>query len=84
MITTQEFIFALIAVVYGIGGVFLLVYTDRLSKKLKEQQELERNRRANQCGLICKQGECKLSHRDVEDPSPLLGVVWPPVGDRND
>lgn len=82
MVTTQEFIFGLVAVVYGIGGIFLLVYTDRLSKKLKEQQELERNRRASQCRFACEPDECIAPHRDVDQP--LLGVVWPPVGDRND
>jgi len=84
MINFPDYLFAIVAIVYGLFGVGLLIYTDRLSKKIKEQQELERNRRASQCKFACQQENCTAKYGHTEEASALLGVVWPPVGDKND
>ena len=69
MISLQDTILALFAIIYGIGGLFLLYYTDKLSKQVKRQEELEKERR---------QAHIDEYHAD-ESVEPLLGVLHPPV-----
>lgn len=71
MTLIHDTILALFAIVYGIGGLFLLRYTDKLSKQIKEQQDLEKDR--IQAHLDEYHAE------DAEHPAPLLGVIYPPT-----
>lgn len=71
MISLHDTIFALFAIAYGIGGLFLLRYTDKLSKQMKRQQELEKDR--IQAHLDEYHAE------DADDLAPLLGVIHPPT-----
>jgi hypothetical protein len=44
-ITTQDTIFAIVAILYGIAGIFLLYYTDKVSKQIKQHEEEHKARR---------------------------------------
>lgn len=70
MTSIHDTILALFALAYGIGGLFLLYYTDKLSKQMKRHEELEKIRR---------QAHLDEYHADTnEDLEPLLGVIYPP------
>jgi hypothetical protein len=69
-----EILFAALAVVYGLVGIFLLVYTDRLSKQLKQHEEDKRKHRGER---DCLRPECKVIDAPTQDPQPLLGVAYP-------
>lgn len=70
MTSLHDTILGFVAVAYGIAALFLLYYTDKLSKQVKRQEELEKVRR--QAHLDEYHSE------DTKDHEPLLGVIYPP------
>jgi hypothetical protein len=70
-----EFLFATFAVVYGLVGIFLLVYTDRLSRQLRQHEEDKKKHRGDR---DCLRSECKVIDAPTDDLQPLLGVAYPP------
>lgn len=76
-----DFFFAFLAIVYGLGGIFLLVYTDRLSKQLKRHEE---DKKKHQLKRHCDRTECKVvdAPTNTKDPQPLLGVAYPPESEK--
>ena len=77
MITTQETIFALVAVAYGIAGLFLLYYTDKVSKQIKRHEEEHKARRAARIARHHDEHHADCNHEDENEP--LLGVIYPPT-----
>ncbi len=69
MMPISDTVLALFAVVYGLLALFLLIYTDRLKKKVDRQEEENKLRR---------QEHFKHLEDHHTEPAPLLGVVSPP------
>jgi len=68
MILTSDIVFALFAVVYGLAGIGLLIYTDHLKRKIDRQEEENKLRRQEHFDHL----------EDHHGVQPLLGVVSPP------
>lgn len=80
MTNFTDYLFGIVAVVYGLAGLGLMIYTDRLQKRIKEQEE----QRSAHLKHHLDHHDCP-SHPDSDETAvPLLGVVWPPVVDKND
>lgn len=72
MFTLNEKVAALIAVVYGLFGLSILFYTNRMKKQLDRYEELSKQARAAEVSRRANESTHK------SDPTqPLLGVVYP-------
>lgn len=78
MPTLNETAFGIIAVIYGLVGLSLIMYTDHIRKQLerheaKQKLELEEHFEHHKLQHDCE---------DREEVQPLLGVVTPPPTGR--
>lgn len=71
---------AIVAIVYGMAGICLLVYTDRIKKQLDRHEEDNKRHRAED---LAKRGYGNESTHKSDPTQPLLGVVSPKTRDQD-
>jgi len=80
MDTLYERAFALVAVVYGMFGLSLIFYTNRVKKQLDRHEAEQKILHSQE--ILNRSYDSESTHKS--DPTqPLLGVVSPPAEEKS-